>query len=150
MQRRAQTFGSRCWPSTKSEIHEKLANKAFALINDSSRPCPFCRTDVATTQRWLTSCPVSLLFFSLTMEQVLQRTDLITKQYTAKPTAINAKTTHTLHRVALARGAIGQEASPIVPTISQKEAIKQLIAEHTHRTVTEEIRCPCLHENNLG
>jgi hypothetical protein len=51
--------------------------------------------------------------------------------------------------VALARGAIGLETAPITTAASQKAAIKQLIEEHTHRSLTSKDFCPCKREVNL-
>jgi hypothetical protein len=96
------------------------------------RPCPFCKKGIATTQHWLMSCPVTLLFYTSCLEEQVLITDLTSKHYPANTLAKIIKATHTIHRVALARGAIGLETTPITTAASQKAAIKQLIEEHTH------------------
>jgi len=83
-----------------------------------SKPCPFCKKEVATTQHWLMACPVTLLFYTVCMEEHILITDLTSKAHSANNLAKLVKATHTIHRVALARGAIGLETTPIVAAVS--------------------------------
>ena len=81
--------------------------------NPGCRLCSFCKKEIATTQHWLMSCPVTLLFYTVCLEEHVLVTDLTSKAYSANTLAKLVKATHTIHRVALARGAIGLETTPI-------------------------------------
>ena len=132
-----------------TSLVEELDLDSSLPFYSQAKPCPFCRQNVATTQHWMISCPVTLLFFSIIFEEVVQCTDIMSKRCTAARTAKTAKAMHTLHRVALARGAIGAENSILLPAKTQSAALKQLLEEHTHRPANAQLKCPCINETNI-